>query len=136
MDRVSGATRSRNMAAVRSRDTAPEMVVRREAHRLGYRYRLHVPELPGSPDLVFPRFKKVIFVHGCFWHQHVGCKKAKRPEKNTNFWNAKLDRNVERDAENLVALSQAGWQSLVIWECQTNQRVDLEQILTQFLDVE
>lgn len=120
------------MSKVRSRDTAPEMAVRRMAHAMGYRYRLHVPGLPGRPDLVFPRLKAVVFVHGCFWHRHHGCRKATVPATRTDFWLAKLTRNVERDRANLSLLKAAGWRVLVVWECQL--KGDLRRRLARFLE--
>ena len=121
------------MARVKSQDTTPEMIVRRLAHSLGFRYRLHRKELPGKPDLVFPRLKKVIFVHGCFWHGHDGCKASKRPSSNTEYWNAKLDRNKKRDQDSLKKLMAAGWEPLVIWECQTKDENELKIIISGFL---
>ena len=118
IDRVSSEVRSRNMARIRPKDSQPEMRVRRLVFSLGYRYRLHRRDLPGTPDIVFPELRKVIFVHGCFWHQH-DCPRGSRPASNTDFWNAKLSRNVERDRENISALTAGGWSILVIWECET-----------------
>src|SRR5215472_3891233 len=109
--------RSQMMAAVRSKNTAPEMRVRRLAHSMGYRYRLHRRDLPGTPDLVFPSQKKIIFVHGCFWHQH-GCPGSHMPRSNEAYWAPKLERNRTRDAEHLEALKAAGWRCLVLWECE------------------
>lgn len=111
--------RSRNMAAVRRADTTPERRVRSLLHRAGFRFRLHVRELPGSPDLVLPKYKTVIFVHGCFWHQHSGCPKAKRPTTRVLFWNKKLDDNVARDLRASSALALCGWRVVVVWECET-----------------
>jgi len=111
--------RSRTMRAVRSRDTGPEMIVRRFLHAAGLRYRLHDRRLPGVPDLVFPSRRVALFVHGCFWHQHPGCEAADRPKSRPDYWNQKLDRNVARDARHLVDLATAGWTTLVIWECET-----------------
>ena len=133
-DKLSRAARSANMARVRRRDTGPELVVRRMVHALGYRYRLHVTELPGKPDLVFKRRKKIIFVHGCFWHGHVQCRRGARPTSNTDFWNAKLERNRQRDIAQLAALQRAGWNTLVVWECETKDLKGLEQQLTTFLE--
>jgi DNA mismatch endonuclease (patch repair protein) len=118
------------MRRVRGKGTKPELTVRRLVHHLGYRYRLHDKRLPGKPDLVFPSRRKVILVHGCFWHQHA-CKNV-TPSSNTDFWQPKLRRNVLRDAENRKALTREGWKVLTVWECQT-QRIDLTQKLRRFL---
>lgn len=106
------------MARVAGRDTRPEMAVRRAAHALGFRYRLHRRDLPGTPDLVFTRYRTVIFVHGCFWHRHSGCRKATTPKTRRGFWQAKFDENVERDRRTVAALESAGWAVVVIWECE------------------
>lgn len=110
------------MRAVKSKDTKPEMVVRRLVHGLGYRYRLHVGGLPGKPDLVFPRRRKVIFVHGCFWHGHDCRRGARQPAANDEYWKAKIARNRQRDADNFLALRESGWQVLIVWECETKVR--------------
>ena len=119
MDKRSPSERSRNMSAIRSTGMKPEMLVRSLVHRMGYRYRLHAKDLPGKPDLVFRPRKKVIFVHGCFWHQHpkLSCKDGRPPKSNTGYWGPKLARNVERDADHLKALKASGWRVLVLWEC-------------------
>ena len=111
--------RSRTMRAVRSRDTGPEMIVRRFLHAAGLRYRLHDRRLPGVPDLVFPSRRVALFVHGCFWHQHPGCEAAARPKSRPDYCNRKLDGNVARDARHLAELAAAGWTALVVWECET-----------------
>ena len=128
--------RSAIMAAVGQKDTKPEMVVRRLAHALGYRFRLHRKDLPGRPDLVFPGRRKVIFVHGCFWHRHQGCRKASMPKTRSDFWNAKFEANVARDARVERALEEAGWDVEVVWECQTKEPSELAERLTGFLDGE
>lgn len=133
MDRLTPERRSRLMSRVGGKDTTPEMVVRRLVHSLGYRYRLHVRGLPSSPDLAFTARRKVILVHGCFWHRHEGCKKATTPKSNEAFWADKFDRNVQRDAENLRALHDLGWEARVIWECETKDVVDLKAKLVDFL---
>lgn len=122
------------MARVRNRDTRPEMLVRRLTHGLGYRYGLHRPELPGKPDLVFRSRRKVIFVHGCFWHRHPQCRRATVPKSNREFWNSKLQKNTDRDAAQLAALEAAGWRTLVIWECQTKDMEQLTQTIRSFLE--
>lgn len=121
MDNLTSAQRSAHMARIRATDTGPEMVVRRAAHALGLRFRLHRGDLPGSPDLVFPGRGYALFVHGCYWHRHPGCRLAYTPKSNTAFWQAKFDRNVARDAEAIAALRAAGWQADVIWECETRR---------------
>jgi len=121
MDKVSKEVRSRNMSHIRSKDTMPEMIVRRLVHAAGFRYRLHARDLPGSPDLVFPRLHKAIFVHGCFWHRHH-CKNGQAiPATRTSFWKTKLEANVIRDKEALRQLRGAGWDVLVVWECATRK---------------
>lgn len=123
------------MAAIKSKGMKPEMIVRSAVHGMGYRYRLHRKGLPGKPDLVFGPRKKVIFVHGCFWHQHSdpACKIARMPKSNTGYWNAKLARNVERDAKNIALLETAGWKVLTIWECETKETERLKEKLKAFL---
>jgi len=118
VDTISTAARSEIMSRVRHKDTGPEMIVRRLLHKAGYRYRLHVSNLPGRPDLVFPGRKKVIFVHGCFWHSHSGCPNARMPKSRTSFWQDKLEANRARDERHLQALEKAKWAVLVLWECE------------------
>ena len=125
--------RSRTMRAVRSHDTKPEMAVRRLLHRLGYRYRLHRRDLPGTPDIVFGPRRKVIFVHGCFWHGHSCPRGARLPATNVDYWRRKIDRNVERHAEQTERLRATGWATLVIWECQTAPEQTLVERLRAFL---
>jgi len=120
------------MRAIRSKDMAPELAVRRLVHRLGYRFRLHRKDLPGKPDLTFAARRKVIFVHGCFWHCH-NCKEAHVPKSNPDYWVPKLQRNRARDAKNTETLKEQGWQSLVIWECETRKDDNLEKRITAFL---
>jgi len=120
VDVVSPARRSAMMAKIRGRDTKPEMIVRKAAHRLGYRFRLHRRDLPGSPDLVFPGRKKIVFVHGCFWHCHEGCRFAYKPKSNVDFWENKLRKNRERDIRVKAELECMAWDTLVIWECETS----------------
>ncbi|MEX0586259.1 MAG: very short patch repair endonuclease [Pirellulales bacterium] len=117
-DTVTKAKRSRIMAAVKSKDTAPELLVRRLVHALGYRFRLHVRSLPGTPDLVFPRLRKIINVNGCFWHMHH-CPRCRVPTARRGYWVAKMQRNAARDKRTKRALRRGGWQVLTIWECQT-----------------
>ena len=133
MDTVSPETRSRMMRAIKGVDTGPEMVVRRMVHAMGFRYRMHRRDLPGKPDLVFPRLRKVIMVHGCFWHRHEGCPFATVPRTRPDFWEAKFCRNVERDRTVRAALEALGWEILVVWECQTDRPADLRRNLSRFL---
>ena len=118
-DHLSPENRSAHMRRIGKADTVPELEVRRIVHRLGYRFRLHRRDLPGTPDLVFPRLRSVIFVHGCFWHQHDCRRGAKQPSTNTAYWLPKLTRNIERDRLVRQKLEDDGWKVLVIWECQT-----------------
>jgi DNA mismatch endonuclease (patch repair protein) len=118
-DIVSKEVRSRMMSGIRGKDTAPEMLVRRYMHRAGLRYRLHVKVLPGRPDIVVQRHRTVVFVHGCFWHCHQGCKDAAQPKTRPEFWMAKLDGNVARDARDQRLLVDLGWRVLTVWECET-----------------
>ncbi len=124
--------RSENMRAIRSRDTEPERAVRSLVHRLGYRFRLHRQDLPGTPDLVFPARHKVIFVHGCFWHSHA-CKSGLVPQSNRGFWLPKLRRNKARDRKNLESLTQQGWKALVIWQCELKDSSVVRQRVKRFL---
>jgi DNA mismatch endonuclease (patch repair protein) len=124
--------RTRMMSLIRSRETVPELAVRRAAHRMGYRFRLCRKELPGTPDLVFASLRKVIFVHGCFWHMH-GCKLSRLPKSNLDYWIPKFKRNRGRDRENLMALSRQGWKHLVIWECESKDICYLQKLLKKFL---
>ena len=136
MDRVTPIQRSANMGAIRSRDTKPEMVVRKLVHGMGYRYRLYRQDLPGRPDLVFPSRKKVIFVHGCFWHQHSkkGCKLVRKPKSNRDYWLPKLERNMKRDREHRETLENEGWDVLVVWECEVKRNGQLDGQLRSFLE--
>lgn len=106
------------MSRIRGKDTKPEIMVRKFLYAQGFRYRLHVKDLPGKPDIVLPKFKTVIFVHGCFWHSHYGCKKATLPKTRTEWWKAKISKNVEKDAASITRLIEAGWNVLIIWECE------------------
>lgn len=120
------------MSRIRGGDTKPELIVRRLIHGLGYRYRLHVRKLPGRPDLVFSARRKVIFVHGCFWHQHE-CKRGTRPAANREFWTKKLARNRERDAAAAQALKALGWRVMIVWECQIRDKQALTRRIVRFL---
>lgn len=134
-DTLSKAERSERMSRIGGKDTKPEMVVRRLVHALGHRYRLHRADLPGRPDLVFPGRRKVIFVHGCFWHRHPdsSCKLARLPKSRHEFWIPKLEANAARDIRNEKALQELGWDCLVIWECETKDRALLERKIEAFL---
>ncbi len=125
--------RRRCMSAIKGKDTKPELVVRSTAHRLGYRFRLHRRDLPGKPDLVFPAREMIVFVHGCFWHQHPHCRYATRPATRKEFWAEKLDGNRQRDRRVQTELRQIGWDVLVIWECQTRDPITLAGRLLRFL---
>jgi DNA mismatch endonuclease (patch repair protein) len=125
--------RSENMRRIRSKGMRPELAVRRLAHKMGYRFRLHREDLPGKPDLVFVSRRKVIFVHGCFWHSHQACGAAHMPKSNLTYWKPKLERNRERDTRNIEALAAAGWKPLIIWECETKDEENLGKRIAVFL---
>ncbi|XZF13037.1 very short patch repair endonuclease [Chitinophagaceae bacterium MMS25-I14] len=110
-------TRSYNMSRIKGKDTKPEMLVRRFLHAQGFRYRLHVKDLPGKPDIVLPKYKTVIFVHGCFWHGHGGCKYYVVPKTRTDWWLAKINKNIENDQKAMLALQEQGWKIIILWEC-------------------
>jgi len=122
------------MSRIRSKDTAPELLVRRLTHKMGFRYRLHVKHLPGKPDLVFAGRSAVIFVHGCFWHSHGACREGRTPSSNQHYWLPKLERNVRRDRANLRELKRLGWRVLVLWECQLKDTAKLERRIRKFLE--
>lgn len=132
LDKISPASRSANMRAIRSSDTEPEMLVRRLVYHCGFRYRLHRRDLPGKPDLVFPSRKAVIFVHGCFWHMH-NCLNARPPKSNTDYWLPKLEKNQQRDRTCVAALEAQGWRVLTIWDCETKDVERLERRIKAFL---
>lgn len=132
-DFVRKEIRSKIMASVRQRNTKPELVVRSLLHKMGYRFRLHGRDLPGTPDIILPKHHAVLFINGCFWHQHPGCSLAKRPSSNTKYWDAKLDENITRDDIKIAALNNAGWKVLVIWQCETNELSALAVKLQEFL---
>ncbi|MEN6602306.1 MAG: DNA mismatch endonuclease Vsr [Bryobacteraceae bacterium] len=135
MDTLSPAERSERMSRVRSKDTRPEMVVRKLVHSMGYRYRLHVSELPGKPDLAFPSRHRVIFVHGCFWHRHgTRCALTRLPKSRLTFWRPKLEKNHDRDDLNRRRLRAAGWKVLTVWECQLRDIGRLQARICNFLE--
>ena len=123
--------RSRNMSAIKSKNTKPEIAVRKLLHSMGYRFRLHRKDLPGSPDIVLPKYKTVIFVHGCFWHRHNNCKYATTPKTRKEFWENKFDENVKRDNLNQANLSLKGWKIIILWECQLKE--DMKKRIRELL---
>lgn len=133
-DSFSSSTRSRIMSGIKSKGTKPEIQVRRLLHNLGYRYRLHRADLPGRPDLVFPSRRKVVFVNGCFWHNHPGCARAHIPSGNKDYWLPKLTNNRERDERNVQLLKEKGWGVMTVWECQLKDMSTTSQRLTEFLE--
>ena len=133
-DHLSAAARSENMRRIKSSSTAPELLVRRMVHAMGYCFRLRRKDLPGKPDIVFGPRRKVIFVHGCFWHQHDACRAGRIPGSNSSYWTPKLQRNVERDRATQQTLQAAGWDVLVVWDCETKDPDDLAQRLRRFLE--
>lgn len=133
MDTLSPQERSERMGRVRNKDTKPEMMVRRLVHRLGFRYRLHGKKLPGHPDLVFKSRKKLIFVHGCFWHRHEGCPLCRWPKSRMDFWKPKLEANRNRDLAAQKRLTEEGWSFLVIWECEIKDTQRLAKLISDFL---
>lgn len=131
MDVVDRTTRSRMMSGIKGKDTNPEMIVRKFLHFHGYRFRIHRADLPGKPDIVLPKLRTCIFVHGCFWHNHAGCKYAAIPKTRPDFWKAKFEANIVRDLRARTALEKTGWRVLIIWECELRRS---EQILWDLLD--
>lgn len=132
MDTISSEERSALMSRIRSKNTLPELVVRSLLHRMGYRFRIHQRDLPGAPDIVLPRHKKIVLVHGCFWHGHF-CRLASKPKSNSEYWSEKILRNKARDERNLKALEAAGWKVLELWECEIRKFDGLEIRLAKFL---
>ena len=132
-DSLTPEQRSALMRKVRSKDTTPEMRVRRALHAKGFRYRLHHSDLPGKPDLVLSRFRTCIFVHGCFWHGHESCRKASVPKTNTDFWVKKITRNRDRDHEVRTLLEDIGWKVVIVWECQTEKAEEFERLLEEIV---
>jgi len=136
MDRLTPDRRSANMRRVRSKNTGPELAVRRTLHRKGYRFRLHRKDLPGSPDIVLPRHRLALFVHGCFWHRHAGCHRCTTPATRREFWEAKFAGNMERDRRQIEALETAGWVVRVLWECEISTPAGLKAKLDRILDAD
>lgn len=130
-DVVAPHVRSRMMSGIRGKDTRPEIAVRKFLHAAGLRFRLHVAGLPGRPDIVLPKHNSVVFVHGCFWHRHDGCKYCSTPKTRPEFWSAKFLANVQRDKRNHDMLRRAGWTVIVIWECETNTHARLNRLLNR-----
>ena len=124
--------RSRNMSAIKSKNTKPEIAVRKLLHSMGYRFRLHRKDLPGSPDIVLPKYKTAIFVHGCFWHRHENCKYASNPNTRQEFWNKKFKENIKRDSEIQDNIKNLDWRSVVIWECETK---NMENLKDKIIDI-
>jgi len=134
MDRMTPEARSRLMSKIRGRHTGPERMVRKILHGMGLRFRLHGRDLPGTPDIVLPRWRTVVFVHGCFWHGHKGCRDAVVPKTRTDFWLAKITGNHKRDARNAKLLRKAGWRVVNVWECQTTDSAGLTRRLRRMFD--
>ena len=130
---IISASRSKNMSAIKSKNTKPEVEVRKLLHSMGFRFRLHKKDLPGSPDIVLPKYKTVIFVHGCFWHRHQNCKYASNPKTRVDFWNKKFKDNIERDIKVRKELENLEWNYLIIWECQIKNKTYLKEKLRTFL---
>lgn len=135
MDKFTPKERSKIMRQVKGKDTAPERQVRSLLHRMGLRFRLHQKNLPGVPDIVLPKYKSVIFVHGCFWHRHPGCKRASMPTSNVDYWEDKFSKNLKRDAECQAQLTSLGWRVIIIWECELKALVVLQEKLFEALHI-
>lgn len=136
MDTLSKTQRSLCMSRIRSKNTQPELAVRKTLTKLGWRYRLHVSKLPGKPDVVIAKKKLLIFINGCFWHQHKGCKRKFIPKTNINYWQKKLQRNVERQKENIKALKKLRWHVIIVWECQVNNEKYINGKFKRYLNEE
>lgn len=135
VDRLSPARRSWLMSRVRSKNTSPEMRVRRAAHRRGLRFRLHRRDLPGSPDLVFPKYRLAVFVHGCFWHRHPGCRKASQPKSRSEYWREKFEANVARDSRVQAELGASGWLVVTIWECEAKGDEQVDRLFDGIMSI-
>jgi DNA mismatch endonuclease (patch repair protein) len=135
VDTLTPAERSERMSRIRSSNTKPEVALRKALHRLGFRYRLRGRRLPGKPDIILPKHRTIIFIHGCFWHRHEGCKIATTPKSNTDFWVEKFDRNVARDSQVALVLEGAGWRVLVAWECELNSPAKVASKASELTDL-
>ncbi len=133
MDRITPERRSWNMSRIQGKNTTPERRVRSLLHRCGFRFSLRRKELPGKPDVVLPRFRTAMFVHGCFWHRHAGCRNAVLPKTRSEFWSRKLSANVERDRQNVRDLKRLGWRVLIVWECELRDELALQKRLSRSL---
>lgn len=133
MDRVSEEKRSYIMSRVRGKDTQPEIIVRKMLHKKGVRYRLYRSDLPGKPDIVIPKRKLIVFIHGCFWHGHEGCRKGSLPKSKVEYWRKKIEANKERDKNTIAQLNELGWETAVIWQCETRDGIMLSQRLDRLL---
>ena len=133
MDKISKKHRSWNMSRIKGKDTTTELRVRSVLHRMGYRFRLHRNDLPGKPDIVLAKYNQIIFVHGCYWHRHEGCKLAYTPKSRVDFWKVKFAENVERDRRNIIALEEAGWKIGIIWECETLSEETLSKTISKII---
>jgi DNA mismatch endonuclease, patch repair protein len=136
VDHLSSEKRSWNMSRIRNGDTGPEIVLRKLLHAAGFRFRLHVKNLPGKPDIVLPKWRTVIFVHGCFWHRHTGCRDATTPKTRTDWWLEKFSKNVANDQKKQRALADAGWSVLVVWECELRELQRLKPKLTELIKLQ
>jgi len=122
------------MSKVKHKNTQPEKIIRSLIHQMGYRFRLHQPDLPGKPDIVLPKYRKIILVNGCFWHGHENCPRAKLPKNNNNFWLKKIESNKNRDRDNINALKKLGWEVMVIWQCEIKNQIEIQQRLKIFIN--
>lgn len=134
MDTVSKEVRSKNMSAIRSKDTIPELIVRKVLFGMGYRYRLHAKSLPGKPDIVLKKYRTVIFIHGCYWHHHANCKRANWPKSNKEYWIPKIKRNIARDKIHQKNLKKMGWSVIIFWECEVKDIKYVKKIVLQKLN--
>jgi len=134
MDKLSKEKRSQNMAKIRSKNTAPEILVRKELTEQGWKYRLHLSKLPGKPDVVIAKIKTAIFINGCFWHQHKDCKRRSMPKTNIDYWGKKLEGNIQKQKENMKNLRRLGWKTSIIWECQTKNKGSLNKIIRRVVE--